>query len=90
MSKFVVRTVRNGQVVIGKKIYRPRSDYKAYDGRLDGLRMIFGRYRAPWLPDGYEPFVSLWGTEADHSPWPGPACVDGIFPWDFWYSSAFT
>jgi len=79
-----VRTVRNGAVCIAGKTYRPEQHHLAYDGRLDGLRCLFGRY---WEIDHYLPFVNLWGTEENarsESADFGPECVDGTLPWMFW------
>ena len=91
---WVVRTVRHGRVKIDGKWYAPNQHHAPYDGRLDGLRMNFGRYlqAGEWLP-----FVNLHSLDCDHDGgvmddegfwcdkcWPGPACVDGCDPWCFW------
>lgn len=94
-GEWVVRTVRNGRVKIDGKWYAPDEHHVPYDGRLDGLRMNFGRYRRG---DGYLPFVNLHSLDCDHDGgvmdlggawcdkcWPGPACVDGYDPWCFWH-----
>lgn len=91
MRNGVIRTVRDGAVLIGGVRYRPEGQYRRYDGRLDGLRFLFGRYPAPWKPAGYEPFVSLCVGEAefraaDPGAGPGPEVVDGVLPWSFWYA----
>jgi hypothetical protein len=86
--KWFVRKIKDGAVRIVGVTYRPKGDHLSYDGRLDGLRMIFARY---FTGNTVEPFVSLWGTEEQRdAPYgglvpPGPQCVDGHFPWDFWY-----
>lgn len=87
MKHGAFRTVRNGEVKIAGMKYRPQQHHMVYDGRLDGKRFLFGRYFAPWLSGGYEPFVSLWGTEEaakTETTELGPECVDGCFPWVFW------
>jgi hypothetical protein len=96
-KRFAVRTIRNGEVRIGGKVFRPgdKGD-RPYDGRLDGLRMAFGQYPGFTFSDGLKR-VSLWGTERayrcrhDHDAdgtewcdWPGPNCIDGTFYWDSW------
>lgn len=93
-KRFAIRTVKNGTVRIAGVTYRPEGEHLPYDGRLDGLRLAFGRYVAAWLPGGYEPFVSLWGTEAalrcrDEAEQrrhfeTDPQVVNGSFPWLFW------
>lgn len=93
IRKWAVRTIKNGEVRISGVTYRPEAIHMPYDGRLDGLRMAFGRYwvgqHEMTLRNGLR-FVSLWGTDlAFRSPdpdtdWPGPNCVDGVFPWDWW------
>ena len=41
---FVIRTIRNGQVKINGQIFRPEEMWMPYDGRLDGMRYVFGLY----------------------------------------------
>jgi hypothetical protein len=53
--RFVVRTVRHGQVTIHGRAYAPSQRHMAYDGRLEELRFAFGRY--PHDPH----VVALWG-----------------------------
>lgn len=85
MKNFVIRTVRNGQVLINKHVFVPSEQYLKYDGRLDGKRYSFGLYY-----NGEEmcSFVSLWGTEATYKNSEihqyGDECVDGTLPWLFW------
>lgn len=85
MKRFAVRTVRPGTVRIGGVLFRPDDCYQVYDGRLDGQRFAFGRYVTA---DVYEPYVSLWGTEAAYrgqcDPGTGPELVDGGYPWMHW------
>lgn len=92
--RFALRTVKDGAVVIDGTTFKPSEAHKDYDGRLDGLRMAFGRY---WTPYGQpEPFVCL-GTEAaykgiNHPGWPDchseckaePHCIDGYYVWQWW------
>ena len=75
----VIRTIRHSRVKIKGKWYYPPD---GYDGRLDGLRMLFALY-----PEADEIFVFLWGSkqcldgdEDDH-----PEMVDGTLPWCWWY-----
>ena len=86
---FVVRTIRKGAVVIDKMVFRPSETHKAYDGRLDGLRYAFGRYR-DYERVGWKPLAYLWGTEAqfrnrETMQIEGPHVVDGTMPWEFWH-----
>lgn len=62
MSKrrFVIRTIKDGQVKIFGRIFKPSTRWLQYDGRLDGTRWAFGLY---WNGDIQLPFVGLWGTE---------------------------
>jgi hypothetical protein len=90
-KSFVVRTIRNGRVKIGKKWYYPDAKWMEYDGRLDGVRYAFGRYwrrsNRGWKP---EPFVYLWGPEhnyhaLDSSEWiEDIQIVHGTMPWTWW------
>ena len=92
---FVLRTIRHGRVKIGRKWYRPSQHHPEskgsveYDGRLDGLRYVFGRYRRYGDSNNpYEPFVELWGTEAayrgEEAVMEGPEVVSGYLPWASW------
>ncbi len=57
-----------------------------YRGELDGMRLVFGRYR-DHSEDGFAEFVQLWGSVRNfthHDDWPGPNCIDGVFQWDSW------
>lgn len=98
-KRFALRTIRNGAVRINGVVFRPDGCHRAYDGRLDGQRWLFGLY---WGPPNYQKydsdgwchaFVSLWGTEAAaqavteaemSAAWPGPNCIDGEFAWEWW------
>jgi hypothetical protein len=93
--RFVIRTIRNGQVKINGQIFKPADRWLEYDGRLDGIRYAFGLY---WSGGAILPFVSLRGTEAAfHATsaeeigqhWPGPECVNGFFHWAWWYTDEF-
>jgi hypothetical protein len=57
---FVLRTIRNGQVKINGRIFRPDNLWMEYDGCLDGMRYAFGLY---WEGDTMLEFVGLWGSE---------------------------
>ena len=89
-TKWVIRTVRHGKVRVGGQEFVPYERHLAYDGRLDGLRFAFARYRDYSTPNGYLSHIYLWGTEAAFkSPDPavqgwGPELVDGGFPWASW------
>lgn len=78
MNMGVTRIVRNGAVKIGGQTYRPQSNHMEYDGRLDGKRLLFGRYRKPGTTNEFEPFVNLCDDDESQ--------VDGNFPWLFWYA----
>ncbi len=94
-GKWILRTVRHGRVKIGGHWYRPSEIHERYDGRMDGLRFLFGRY---WNGrTGWEPFVNLWGTEHEYKclhfldePNTCPECkikpyeAEGVLPWGFW------
>ena len=98
---FVIRTIKNGSVKIFGKIFKPDAKHMEYDGRLDGMRYVFGLY---WVGDHWnDGFVFQWGTEqmyrASHQPdfedddseysrcWKAaPEVVDSHFPWAWWYS----
>lgn len=97
-----MRTIRNGRVRIRGVLFRPDEHHRAYDGRLDGQRWLFGLYWGPKNYDRYGPdgwccaFVSLWGTEAAalartdedmQREWPGPNCIDGTFNWEWWHAN---
>lgn len=87
------RTVKDGAVVICGKVFRPTEYYQVrdglpcnypYDGRLEGMRLLFGRYigyegNVPC----HENFVYMWGDRnADN----GNVSIqeDGCLPWLFW------
>lgn len=87
----VLRKIRKGRVKVCGRWFKPRDQYKVYDGRLDGLRMAFGTY---YTGKELQPYLSLWGSEAmfnaktveeiEATPW-GPHCMeDGTFPWEWW------
>ena len=85
-NRQVIRTVKNGSVRIYGKDYQPDGQHMPYDGRLEGVRLVFGRYKIAFV---YEPFVSLWGTEEmkktrNLSVSDAPYCVNGNLPWVWW------
>ena len=94
MSKWAIRTIRKGgRVKIGGGWYHVSEKHQPYDGRLDGMRYVFGRYHAS---KGWEPFVFLWGTEDsyraiqrggnfEHGP---EVMSDGGIPWEWWNKEA--
>lgn len=77
-----IRTVRGGRMKLHNRWWVPNDRYQVYAGRLDGLRFLFMEY-----PQG--DIVTLWGTEAAVKKGvpgdAGPECVDGYYPWYFWY-----
>ena len=102
MSKrrFVIRTIKNGQVKIYGRVFKPSEQWLEYDGRLDGQRWAFGLY---WNGDKMLDFVELWGTEEAYiaaykdetweaycKAWPiMPGCIqdeNGVwtYPWATW------
>ena len=92
MTRWVVRTIKDGRVRIDGKIYAPSERHKKYDGRLDGMRYVFARYMTNYGegPE-YEPFVYMWGTEESYR---DPSCPrgpevmeDGSMPWAWWYAA---
>ncbi len=62
MTRFAIRTVRNGQVKIFGRLFtvNPIYDDPPYDGRWEGRRFAFGLYYVGGI---LENFVSLYGTE---------------------------
>ena len=93
MSDFVIRTIRNGQVKVDGKIYKPDDVWLKYDGRFDGQRFAFGKYKTG--VNGFEPYIAMWGTEAlfkcndaeyeilskAHI---SDGSVNGTLPWSVW------
>jgi hypothetical protein len=84
-SKWVRRKVREGRIVIDKEWYVPSDKHLKYDGRLDGLSYVFGRYRDG---DGWLDYVYMWGS--DRGVGRGIEVVDGHYPWAFWYKVSKT
>ena len=84
---WAMRTVRQGRVKVLHHWYRPSEHDRAYDGRFDGKRYLFGLY---WTGDIQEPFLALWGSERyakakDPDGLGGDDCVvDGYLPWYWW------
>lgn len=62
MSKhWATRKVKNGKVKINGRYFAPEEKYQPYDGRFEGMRLVFGLY---WNPYGnMMDYVYLWGTE---------------------------
>jgi hypothetical protein len=97
-SSFAIRTVRNGQVKIGGKIYIPQRESSRDTAPLEGKRYAFGRYQRK-RDDGtryFANFVCLWGSEAEFhaNPETVPAdsfdesyCVNGYFIFDWWVTA---
>jgi hypothetical protein len=99
---FVIRTIRNGQVKINGRIFRPDNLWMEYDGRLDGMRYAFGLY---WEGDTMLEFAGLWGSEeaykaaSDEGAWEKycgehpqdlePEVVDAYYPWATWNTTAY-
>jgi hypothetical protein len=52
-QNFVIRTIRNGQVKINGRIFRPDNLWMEYDGRLDGVRYAW----ATWNTTAYQQVV---------------------------------
>lgn len=84
-KRYVVRTVKNGAVRIGGKVFRPRDWHMEYDGRLEGERLAFGRYEE-YSEGGpvWAEFVSLLSTEDGRE----PPIINGAYYWMFWYTDA--
>ena len=84
----ILRTIRRGQVKFHGRWFAVDEQYQAYDGRLDGMRYAFGVYPTR---DGFEPLLSLWGTEAQYlnaeAP-NGPEAIEGTLPWSWWHMVA--
>jgi hypothetical protein len=95
MSRFALRTIRNGRVRIDGREYAVSEKHELYDGRLDGRRYLFAKYAATRRA------VALWGTEAaylatrrnapqeaqeayERGECDGPEVVDGRLPWMWW------
>lgn len=77
-EKWAIRRVRpGGRVKVGGHWYKVDETHLTYDGRLDGRRMAFGRYRGN---DDYEPYLYM-GTEDKAE---RPDVVDGHLNWCWW------
>ena len=63
-SKWAKRKIRKGgRVKIGGYWWEPDKRFKQYDGRLDGMIYVFGRYRDYSTPNGYINLLDMWGTK---------------------------
>ena len=87
-KKWAERTVKHGRVRIFGHDYAPDERHMKYDGRLDNLRLLFGRYIDG--PDDFKPFVYMWGTEEEVRSLAAeldtvPYIVNGTIPWAFWH-----
>ena len=97
-SRWARRRIRKGgRVKVGGKWYRPESQHMKYDGRLDGMMYVFGRYRQ--CNGGYLPLLDMWGTLQMYQAATDPKreeeykrlwnnmleVVDGHLPWVFWH-----
>ena len=88
---WATRTVKDGKVKVWGKWFKPDEHHLKHDGRLEGIRFLFGVYwRVAKDRLGYEHYMlALWGTE-EHAKskdpeFPnGPEIVDGTVPWYFW------
>ncbi len=82
----VIRTIKAGKVRIGGQVFCVDEKFLKYDGRLDNQRFAFGCYKR--VDNSLEPFVSLWGTEAEFNETEKEQtpcyCVDGMLPWIWW------
>lgn len=78
MRRCVVRKIKNGKVKIANVWYAPYALHRIYDGRLDGMRYLFGRYDTP-------EYVNLHSPVPDGEFGKTPDCVEGEYPWSFWY-----
>jgi len=76
--RFVTRTINDGKVKIYGREFYPSEQWMKYDGRLDGLRYIFGLYQ---IGEKLEDFVFLWGPEDKDF---GPEVVDSKLDWAWW------
>lgn len=65
-SKWAIRKIRKGgRIKVGGKWYVPDKRFMKYDGRLDGLTYVFGRYLnyEPHRYTGkYMPLLDMHGT----------------------------
>jgi len=97
---FVIRRVHSdGTIIIYGKVLAPIKEWLKYDGRFNGLSLVFGLY---WKGDELEDFVSLWGTkenynkvdefetEEEYEAWCDKeeedtlGLVEGYYPWVWW------
>jgi len=86
-----IRTIRNGRIRLNGTVFAPDETHIAYDGRLDGLQMVFYECDSEMQRLlGRGRLAVLEGRVGDHFGWvhesePGPQIVDGCYPWYFWY-----
>jgi hypothetical protein len=81
MNKAVLRTVRKGVVKINGRTYSPSRQWKLYDGRLDGLVLVFDPRELAYsivmlgTPGNYRSiFDKVPNTSDGKGPW-----------WTFWH-----
>ena len=84
-ERSAVRTVKNGRVKIGGKYFAPHDYHLAYDDRLEGMRLLFGRYvRGYTIGEGYlfdNKVCLIWSSHE----YPAPSVViDGKIHWQSW------
>lgn len=77
----MIRTVRNGKVLVGGRLFRVDDHHKPYDGRLDGKHFLFVE-----VPFCQPPMLTMCGElkALNHQPYDGADLVDGTFPWGYW------
>ena len=73
------RMISNVRVRIKVRYYRPEERWLKYEGQLDGLRFLFGRYTRPKL----QPFIYCSGP-IDRDMRKRRHIIDGTLPWVFW------
>lgn len=75
----IERKVRDGKVMVNGGIYAVSEQYVKYDGRLDGLKLLFCAYT------GEKRFIALLGAKKRGRTFEGePWIVDNCNPWMTW------
>ena len=85
-TNFAIRTIKAGRIKLGGGQYVPSERHMKYDGRLDGQRFAFSRYKQA---GEYQLYLHLWGTEAAFKDaaldaTEGPQWVGGYAVWEWW------
>lgn len=63
-SNWAIRKIRKGgRVKIGGHWWEPDNRFKPYDGRLDGMILVFGRYKDYSAKNRYMNLLDMWGTK---------------------------